>query len=388
MPAKSSSSVTTPRSPPPRQTPFVGRRLRVVHVMHGLQLGGLETFVVRLASAGRELGLEPLVLALGDDGPVRDLLSEHEVPCVWLEGLPGLSPGALRRITQELRAFEAHVVHGHDMGPWLNAAAASLLSGGTVPLATFHQTAQPGSKLRPLASVAASLSPALIACGRAVEEEIRGWAPRSARVVTIENGVPLPEPASPRERSALRERLGLPARSIVFGYLGRLHPEKGVETLVDAFAQAFAREQNVHLVLIGTGQLEGALRARNVERVHFLGEVPHGSRLLPAFDVYVQPSLREGRSLALLEAMAAGLPTVTSDIPAIREVHAAGETALLAPPGDARSLAGALRTLAADATQRADLGRKARERSRDHSLDTMVQRYATLYRDVVSRWEC
>ncbi|WP_224248443.1 glycosyltransferase [Hyalangium gracile] len=387
MSPKTSSSSASSRSAPTRQAPFVGRRLRVVHLMHGLQLGGLETFVVRLASAGRELGLEPLVLALGDDGPVRDLLSEHEIPCVWLEGLPGLSPAALRRITQELRAFEAHLVHGHDMGPWLNAAAASLLAGGAAPVATFHQTAQPGSKLRPLASVAASLSPALIACGREVEREIRAWAPRTANVVTIENGVPLPEPASPRERSAIRARLGLPARATVFGYLGRLHPEKGVETLVEAFAQAFARDPQAHLVLIGTGPLESALRARNVERVHFLGEVPHGSRLLPAFDVYVQPSLREGRSLALLEAMAAGLPTVSSDIPAIREVHVGEETALLAPPGDARALAGALRTLAGDADRRAAMGRRARERSREHSLDTMVQRYAALYRDVVSRWE-
>jgi glycosyltransferase involved in cell wall biosynthesis len=387
MPPKSSSSASTSRSAPSRPAPFVGRHLRVVHVMHGLQLGGLETFVVRLASAGRELGIDPLVLALGDDGPVRDLLSEHEVPWVWLEGLPGLSPAALRRITQELRAFEAHVVHGHDMGPWLNAAAASLLAGGTAPLATFHQTAQPGSKLRPLASVAASLSPALIACGREVEREIRAWAPRSARVVTIENGVPLPAPPSARERSALRARLGLPARAIVFGYLGRLHPEKGVEPLVEAFAQAFARQPEAHLVVIGTGPLESALRTRNVERVHFLGEVPHGSRLLPALDVYVQPSLREGRSLALLEAMAAGLPTVTSDIPAIREVHVADETALLTPPGDVRALAGALRTLAGDGDRRAALGRMALERSRVHSLDTMVQRYAALYRDVVSRCE-
>jgi glycosyltransferase involved in cell wall biosynthesis len=101
----------------------------------------------------------------------------------------------------------------------------------------------------------------------------------------------------------------------------------------------------------------------------------------------VQPSLREGRSLALLEAMAAGLPTVTSDIPAIREVHVAEETALLTPPGDVRALAGALRTLAGDGDRRAALGRMALERSRVHSLDTMVQRYAALYRDVVSRCE-
>lgn len=385
-PSRAKAAAPTLR-PAEAGAPFAGRRLRVAHVIHGLQLGGLETLVVRLADTARTQGIEPLVLALGDDGPVRDLLAERGIPLVWLEGLAGLAPATLSRLGQELRAFGAHVVHGHDVGPWLNATAAALLSRGTVPVGTFHQTARPDGKLKVLASAAARLAPALVACGRQVEAEIRAWAPARARVLTIDNGVPLRAPATSVERRALRTRLGLPARALVFGYLGRLHPEKGLETLVGAFAQAFAHRPDVHLVLVGSGPLEGTLRARAVPRVHLLGEVPHGASLLPAFDAYVQPSLREGRSLSLLEAMAAGLPTVTSAIPAIQEVHTEGETALLVRPGDVGALSRALRHLADDATARAAMGARARKRAQTHSVESMAQRYAELYRDVVSRSE-
>jgi glycosyltransferase involved in cell wall biosynthesis len=101
--------------------------------------------------------------------------------------------------------------------------------------------------------------------------------------------------------------------------------------------------------------------------------------------VYAQTSLSEGRSLSMLEAMAAGLPTVAHDLVPVREVHGNEETALLVPLGDRAALASALQRLVNDAALRSKLGRNARERAVLHSIEPMVDAYAALYRELSAR---
>jgi glycosyltransferase involved in cell wall biosynthesis len=161
---------------------------------------------------------------------------------------------------------------------------------------------------------------------------------------------------------------------------------KGPEILLEAFLARFRERPEVHLMLVGGGPLEAELRARAAghSNVHLTGQVLEASRLLPAFDVYAQTSRSEGRSLALLEAMAAGLPTVAHALPAISEVHQAGETALLVPLGDQNALCDALDTLVRDTERRTRMGNSARERSRLFSVDAMADAYVDLYRKAAS----
>ncbi|RKH27907.1 glycosyltransferase family 1 protein [Corallococcus praedator] len=362
------------------------RPTRVAHVMYGLEMGGLEQLVVRLSEHGRSRGIDSVVLALGPDGPVRELLQRANVPTVWLGGLAGMTPTAIRRLAQEVDAFGADVVHGHDVGPWLNAVATRTLRPRTSVLGTFHQTVEPQGKLRPAAMAAAVFTQSLVACGSEVRASLERWSPKLlSRVVTIENGVPLTVATGAEARRDARERLGLAQDATVVGYLGRLSEEKGPDLLVDAFLGHFAQETNTHLVMIGPGPMEASLRERAAAsplagRVHFTGALLDASKLLPAFDVYVQPSRREGRSLSLLEAMAVGLPTVSHTVPAIREVHRDGQTALLVPTGDVKALADAVKRLTHDPELRARLGSAAKLESQRYSLANMVDAYAKLYR--------
>jgi glycosyltransferase involved in cell wall biosynthesis len=131
-------------------------------------------------------------------------------------------------------------------------------------------------------------------------------------------GVDLQPFAAPRELPR-RADLGIPADALVVGHVGRLAEQKNQSFLLEAFAQAAAREARLHLAIAGEGPLEGALRERTRawtcrERIHFLGrrdDIP--ALLIGAFDCFAMPSLHEGLPVALLEAQAAGLPCLISD---------------------------------------------------------------------------
>jgi glycosyltransferase involved in cell wall biosynthesis len=146
------------------------------------------------------------------------------------------------------------------------------------------------------------------------------------------------------------------------------------------------------LAIAGRGEEEDNLRtlARDegiAERVTLLGFRRDVPDILAAADVFVMPSLSEGLPLALVEAMAAGLPVVVSEVGGVPEVAATGREAILVPPGDPAPLARGLATLLRDQRARAAMGVAARERAvRDFSVSTMCEAYARLYRgDAVPR---
>lgn len=367
-------------------------RIRVAHVMHGLMMGGLEHMVVRLCEAGRRFDIEPLVVAFGTHGSVRELLDAHSIPLSYLGAIRGMSRQAIQAIARVLREHRVDVAHAHDVGPWLNAVASRALAPRVRNTVTFHQIATPTGLERGAAIAASLMSDALVACGDEVHTCVRRWAPPGTRVELIANGVPIgPEPTV-EDRARARARMGVPDGARVIGYLGRLHEEKGVDLLIDAFLASFRTREDVHLVLVGKDGREGhgferALRARaeaeGGRRIHFLGEIMAASSLLAGFDIYVQPSRREGRSLSMLEAMAAGLPTVAQALPAMREIHVEGTTALLVPPATHPAFGPAIIQLLEDDELRIRIGRNAREHVRRHSVDAMAAAYAELYQDMV-----
>ncbi len=357
--------------------------LRVAHVLHGLMMGGLEQVVVRLCETGRAFGIEPHVIAFGTDGVVREVLRDKQIPTTHLPGR-GMSLSTISGIARVLRDQQIDVVHAHDHGPWLNSVAARALAPGVKTAVTFHQITTPRGLQRGAAVGAALVTDALVACGDQVLSCVRDWAPASARIELIGNGVPIGVEPSSADRLRARVRMGVPPEAKVVGYLGRLHPEKGVDLLVDAFCRDLAGREEVHLVLIGKGPQEPQLRLRaeGDGRVHFLGEVVDATSLLAGMDVYVQPSRREGRSLAMLEAMAAALPTVAQGLPAMREIHLHQQTALLVPPSEQPELAAAILRLLDDPELRTRMGRHARAHSQQFSVSAMVQSYAALYRSL------
>jgi len=182
--------------------------------------------------------------------------------------------------------------------------------------------------------------------------------------------------------------LGLDPDDLAVLALGRLSPEKGQDVLLEAFSRLPADEHR-HLLLAGDGALRPVLERRAAalgERVRLLGWRDDPWALLGAADVFVLPSRREGLPIALLEALAVGLPVVATHVGAVGEVLAGGACGHLVEPDDAAALAAALAEVLGDGKVRARLGEAGRTRV-DAAYDVAGQTRAleALYRAVAAR---
>jgi glycosyltransferase involved in cell wall biosynthesis len=208
-----------------------------------------------------------------------------------------------------------------------------------------------------------------------------------ARIRRIPNGVDTSRfaPAGAAERARLRGAAGVPAGALAI-YAGRLAPEKGADVLLEAWA-ALAPETPATLCLVGDGPERAALEARaralGIDgRVRFAGARADVAPWLRAADLFVLPSRTEGLSVALLEAMACGLPVVATDVGATREA-AGPDGAVVVPPGRPDALAAALATVLRDAGRARALGAAARARAvAGFGIEAVAARHLDLYREV------
>ncbi|MDP3183397.1 MAG: glycosyltransferase [Desulfobaccales bacterium] len=194
-----------------------------------------------------------------------------------------------------------------------------------------------------------------------------------------------------RSRELVRQELGLPLKTPVVGLVARLeHWGKGHKELFEALA--LIKEQHpAQALIVGGGRRQGEMAqlAKNLglsQVVHFLGERPDIPNLLKAMDVFVLPSHSEGISLALLEAMAAGLPVIVSEVGGLPEVVRHEENGLLIPVGDAAALAQSLTRVFEDPAWAKSLGDNARQDIQAHySLDRLGREINEVYEELVER---
>ncbi len=236
-----------------------------------------------------------------------------------------------------------------------------------------------------LGRLTARLSDRVVAPSRATAEELaRDYGVAGAAV--IPNGVaPLPrETGAPAVAPS-------PAGGLVVLYAGRLRTRKAVAVLLEAVARARREVPGIALELVGDGEQRPALRAQ-AERlgiagaVRFVGAVPRAemARRLAAADLFCLPSLYEGLPLAILEAMAAGLPVVATAVAGVPEAVDDGTTGLLVPPEDADALARALAALAADPERRRRMGEAGRRKlERDFAIPRVAAAYLELWQALV-----
>jgi glycosyltransferase involved in cell wall biosynthesis len=211
------------------------------------------------------------------------------------------------------------------------------------------------------------------------------------KVRVVENGVDIAAIDAARPRAEVRRELGLPAGAAVIGLVGRLdHWGKGHRELFAAMAQLKDRYP-CHALIVGGGRREREVRqfAEGLGlagEVHFLGQRLDVPDLLQAMEIFVLPSYSEGVSLALLEAMAAGLPVVASAVGGNPEVVTDGETGLLIPPRDAEALAGAMERLLVDPGWAKELGTRARGHVvANYSLARFGREIIAIYDELVGK---
>lgn len=355
--------------------------MRIVLALESSGPGGAENMVVQLATALRALGHETIVATMRE-GWMTERAATAGIP-VWIEPQrPGLDPAWTLRLAARLRRERIDVFHSHEFAMNVFGGAAAVLAR-VRSASTIHGKHWIADRRRRAIAyrILARLGVPVIA----VSEDLAGYLAdglgmRRDRIEVIHNGIPIPD-AVEVDRRAVRAVLGLPVDGPLLLAVGNLYAVKDHANLL----RALARLPDAQVAIAGRGEEEGNLRRLMAElglesRVRLLGLRDDVGRLLSAADVFVQPSRSEGLPLAVLEAMAAGLPVVATRVGGMAEAIVENETGLMVAPGDPAELAEALRRLLESTDLRIRMGKAARVRAQaEFSVDTMARRYEGLF---------
>ena len=282
----------------------------------------------------------------------------------------------VRRILKEGR-FD--VLNTHSRRDTMLAGVAARLAGTPLIVRTRHLAVRPGSLVsytgvpHRVTTVSEHVRQLLLA---------RGAPP--ARVATVYSPIPLPDPV---EHSTLRAELGLPADAIVVGCVSVMREKKGHRALIDAMAGPL-RRPDVFLVLVGDGSptlenLRAYVRSLGLEgKILFTGRRSDIPNVLAGFDLFALATEQEASGTVFVEAAAAGLPVIGTDVGGVSEMLRDGETGLLVPLHDAAALAAALTALIDDPERRRAMGRAGMRAVREgdrFTLEGLVRRTEQCY---------
>ncbi len=366
-------------------------KIRVLEVLASLQRAGAERLAVSLACRLDPSRFETAVVSLFDALPngLEPALAESAVKTWHLGKHPGLDLRMVPRLFRVMRAFRPAVIHTHSYVLRYSLPAGLAARAGAM-VHTVHNLAAKEVDLtgRLIHRVAFRRRVAAVAVGEQVRRSYRecyGTEPAA----TIPNGIDVASFRRPGARRQWRQENGFAESDFLIASVARLEPQKNPLGLIESFAQAFGPQAfgdapHGRLLLAGDGSLREAARAyaaqRGVaDRVHFLGVRAEVAEMLAACDLFALSSHWEGSPLAVMEAMAAGLPVVATAVGGVPELVADGETGILVPAGEERAFAAALVSLARDPSRRQDLAAAALRRAAAFHVDTMVASYAGLF---------
>ena len=364
--------------------------IKVLLLIPTLDRSGAEKQFTLLAKGLHDRGFDVRAVALTRGGPYEQSLREAGVPVEVLFKRWKLDPAALWKLRRIVRSWKPDILHS-----WLFAANASarLVAGRKKkrPKVLVSErcvdTWKSGWQLA-LDRRQVGRTTRLIANSQSVAEFYRQHGFPQERIVVIPNGVDCTEDEAADRKQILAE-LGVPAGSRIVGSVGRLARQKRVGDLVWAMQLLRQITDRVYFLVIGDGpERDRAERlARHMGCDHlmrFLGHRSDASRFFRCMDVFWLGSNFEGMSNSIMEAMAAGVPVVATNIAANRELVTDGETGYLVEVGDCVGFAQFTDRLLADPETARRFGEAGRERmQREFSVEQMIQRHAALYREVV-----
>ncbi|MBS0375278.1 MAG: glycosyltransferase [Proteobacteria bacterium] len=365
----------------------------IAYVVNSLNPGGTERLVCDMSLAFRDR-YEVEVYCLDEPGAwARDLRRAGiRVTCLWRQ--PGLDLGMPVLLARDFRVRGTALVHAHQCTPWFYAALARLLGRGPRLLLEEHGRFFPEhySPLRALIHrcVARPLTHRFIAVSADIADRLRRYEGlQGAPIEVVYNGVQPAEPLKATARAAQRAALGLADADFVVGTVGRFDPIKNLPMLVAALKLAQPRVPRLRALLVGDGPvrpaLEALLREQGLtEQVHLTGYRPDARQLLQCMDLFVLSSLSEGTSMALLEAMAAGVPVAVTRVGGNPECVPGPAYGWVVESGDAASLSAAVVAAATEPAERCARARAAAERFRaQFTFAGMIDRYDTIYREML-----
>ncbi len=307
-----------------------------------------------------------------------------------LPALPFLLPPVIIRLYRLIREEEISLVHTNGIKAHLLAVIPAFLAGRPL-IWHFRDLPGRGGLGRTFRILARFFPERIIANSTAVKDELGGLD----RTEVVYNGVEISRPRTEAEISRARKDLGLGPGEIAIGTVGHFAPLKGYEELLRAAVRVIAKVPSARFLITGEAvypayrdyrrRLENQAAGLGLKKkVIFTGAREDQSEILDVLDIFVLPSRSEGFGRANLEAMAAGLPVISTTVGGIPEVVIDGETGILVPPRQPAVLAEAIITLAEDGRRRKKLGAAGRRRAELFTIGKMADGVTAIYRGILS----
>jgi len=378
--------------------------IRILHIFGDSAFGGACLSVSRLAEAEKAEGWSVEILTTNPEYAAYLTargIGVQAIDSIWRRTRPIKDVVGLVSLYRFLRAGNYTIVHTHTSKAGLIGRIAAYCAEIPIILHSVHGFAFHENSHAIVVWLFSWVERLAARCCRflvvvshfhadwAVKLRIAPWS----KIRCIPNGVPA-HVSSPGARESFRRSAGLSGEELVVCYAGRLAPGKGLQEIIAAIPRVLkAGVGPMRFVFVGDGPLRRRLEALAAElRVHryavFLGFRCDLPEILDAVDICAFPSIREGLSISLLEAMAAGKPIIASAIGSNREATGDGDAAYLVPVGSSDRLADAMVELARNPGKRAELGSRARRIWEErYTLARMHRQYIDLYYEALSAKE-
>lgn len=374
-----------------------GRRssgpVRLLYLIVTLPVGGAEEHLLSLVRNLDHERFSPLVCCIGKSGPIGKEIENTGGRVIELGKLErgGYDGKIVSLLVDTIRRERVGLIHSHLYHANFYGRLAASRAGVPVVCSIHNTYVRPKAHRRIINWWLARRTPVIIAGSEAIKNDILRYdGVPSGTVRVIPYGVDVEKFDIPLSRNEARKKLGFSADRFLVGTVGRLEEQKGQSYLVEAAAMLRREGLNISLLLIGSGREEKRLRdlvAREgiAEEVLFLGTRRDLPDLFRAMDVFVLSSLWEGLPLALLSAMASGVPVVATPVGGIPEVIRDGVNGFLVPPADAGALAAALRRVREDPGRASTFGEAGAETVRSgYSHRGNAQNVMEIYDEVLA----
>lgn len=317
----------------------------ILHIVATGRLNGAERMVQLICRHMLRDTFNPFIVCAGE--PLCGIYRSEGHPVETSDVLLPL-PGNVIRLRSIINRKRINLIHAHDHRASLTAWLASRFSSGIPLVSHIHNTNPWLTGWHPWKLVETFMRgryPVSIACSETVRKYYMQFNPRAKKSIihTVSNGIEITS-HKPVNRQILAQELGIPEGRFVYGTVGRLEEQKGIDQLLIAFKKVTAHLENVFLLIVGAGPLEHELKKLTVDlelsrHVAFTGYRDNVYEIFQLMDAFVLASRWEGLPMVLIEAMAQSLPVVATDVGGVGELVRNGETGFLIAPGNIDDLA-------------------------------------------------
>ncbi len=361
-------------------------KINLMHIVYSLDTGGLEKLVVELVERVNSEVFNSSVSCLTGRGALSEKLEKNNIEVFYLNKKDGVGYLLPFRLSSLMKRKNIDIAHTHDSSANFYGGIAAKLAGVKVNINTEHGGIYFETKQKKLINrLLCHMNDCEICVSESIKKDLADMGLSKKKLRVIPNGIAFDKFDRDVDRRAKRNELGIKGTDFVITTVGRLSWEKGQELLLKAAPGIIKKVPNAKFLIVGDGPLRKFLenlaeKEGLGDRVLFMGVREDIPEILKTSDCYVLPSKYESFGLTILEAMAAGIPVVATDVGGVSEIVKHGETGLLISVRDSREVAEAVIRSAADISFSRSMAERAREMVRNrYRIEDMVKSHEDLY---------